>query len=104
MKNPHQQQPPHHDDVDDCLETPSEDGILSNLSSRYARNQVFSALGSNAMLAVNPKRTLESFSDACSKQYLADSSQALSAHVFQLAESAYNRMASEEQDQSIILM
>lgn len=111
----HQPQlPVNNNDVEDCLETPggaSEDSILSNLATRYSRNQVFSSLGSNAILAVNPKRTLESFSDACSSQYVTNGSgggggekQQLAAHVFQLAERAFNRMTAEEQDQSIILM
>jgi chitin synthase len=97
---------------EDCLhlEKPgSEDEILENLKDRYSRNLTFTNIGSTSCIVVNPRKALESFSDASSAKYAEHAKSTssdktpLPAHIFQLADSAYTRMIREEADQSIIL-
>jgi chitin synthase len=92
------------------LEKPgSEDEILENLKDRYSRNLTFTNIGSTSCIVVNPRKALESFSDASSAKYAEHAKSTssdktpLPAHIFQLADSAYTRMIREEADQSIIL-
>ncbi|KAJ3056155.1 hypothetical protein HK097_007879 [Rhizophlyctis rosea] len=85
-----------------------EEDIITNIRDRYARNQVFTRIGATTVLAVNPVKTLESFSDNTSNEYAkwakdtSEDKQPLPAHIFDLAASAFNHMLRNQQDQSII--
>ncbi|KAJ3039984.1 hypothetical protein HDV00_011539 [Rhizophlyctis rosea] len=85
-----------------------QEDIITNIRERYARNQVFTRIGATTILAVNPVKTLESFSDSTSNQYAewnkdtSEDKQPLPAHIFDLAASAFNHMLRNQQDQSIV--
>ncbi|KAJ3080887.1 hypothetical protein HK102_002745 [Quaeritorhiza haematococci] len=101
------------DTKEDLILLPSssfnEDEFMSTLRERYSRGQVFTKVGGNSLVYVNPVKTLESFTDSTLKQYAdafretSSTGPALPAHVFDIATSAYYHMISEQQDQSIIL-
>ncbi|KAJ3298077.1 hypothetical protein HK104_011190 [Borealophlyctis nickersoniae] len=99
------------DSKEDLLLLPStkEEDVLANFKDRYSRNQVFTRIGATALVAVNPVKTLESFSDTTCTQYAewakdtSEDKQPLPAHVFELASSVFYHMLRNQQDQSIII-
>ncbi|KAJ3126609.1 hypothetical protein HK098_007364 [Nowakowskiella sp. JEL0407] len=87
----------------------SAETILQNLQDRLnAKEEMYTALGDKALIALNPLRVLASNSDATSKKYAANSKslsekEFLPPHVFEMVSSAYLHMLRSKEDQGIIL-
>lgn len=83
--------------------------VTENLKLSFSKNQIYTQLGSTALIILNPKRALESSSDATSLQYLQHSKNTaptklpLPPHLFALADQVWTRMVNEHQDQSILI-
>lgn len=90
------------------LPSPSEETILANIKDRYSRNQIFTRIGAQAIVVVNPVKTLESFGEKTSEEYAnwaKDTNEekgVLPAHVFELAASVFWHMLRNQQDQSVV--
>lgn len=81
--------------------------IAQQLSSRLAKEKLFTKIGGRFMIAVRPNRG--SSVDALSKEYAlhakdSASKKKLPAHVFDIATSAYIHAQRTTMDQSIVLM
>jgi myosin heavy subunit len=87
----------------------NKSAITQNLHTHYEKNLIFSAIGSTISLSLNPRKQLDSTSDAVQQLYLAHAHDTtpdrlpLPEHLFSLADRVYLRMVEEEQDQAIIL-
>ncbi|KAJ1555209.1 hypothetical protein HK096_006999, partial [Nowakowskiella sp. JEL0078] len=85
--------------------------ILQNIQDRLnGKEEMYTALGDRALIALNPLRVLNTNSDSNSKEYasIAKSTSStdkskLSPHVFRIASSAYLHMLRSKEDQGIIL-
>ncbi|KAJ3187299.1 hypothetical protein HDU85_006587 [Gaertneriomyces sp. JEL0708] len=90
------------------LPTISEELVLANIKDRYTRNQIFTRIGAQTLLVVNPVKTLESFSDLASKEYADwakdthEEKMPLPAHIFDMAASVFYHMLRNQQDQSVV--
>jgi chitin synthase len=88
----------------------NEDLVLRNIRDRYQQGQVYTRVGSTAIVAVNPIKPIDSSSDVTSKNYVdwvkdtGSDKQAMPAHVFDLASSVFLHMLREQQDQSVIFL
>ncbi|KAL6309476.1 glycosyltransferase family 2 protein [Sparassis latifolia] len=97
--------------VDDLatLSPVSEDIIVSCLRERFMTDNIYSSIGTHAVVAVNPHKYVASNSDAVLHKYAAEyrdttvPTSPLPPHIFQLANNAYYHMRRTSQDQSIIM-
>ena len=104
-------QNPKLDEVTDLatLSSISDDIILSCLRERYLSGHLYTAIGSNAVVVVNPYKYTPSSGDATLVQYamefreVAEEKTYRDPHVFQLANNAYYNMRRTGQDQSILM-
>lgn len=86
----------------------SDDIIVSCIRERFMSDQVYTSVGTSALVAVNPHKYVSTNSDSVMHKYAAeyrDSSEEkeiLPPHVFQLANNAYYHMRRTSQDQSIV--
>ena len=87
----------------------SDDIILSCLRERFLADLIYTALGTSALVSVNPYKYVPSNGDAVLMKYAAeyrDTSEEktfLAPHIFQLAGNAYYCMRRTGQDQSIVV-
>lgn len=93
----------------------AEDTILATLRERYGNSQPYTAVGSSAIVSINPLTYLPTNGDACLQDYVAeyyrstgddnieDPPEALGPHIFQQALSAYYNMRRTGQDQIMIM-
>ncbi|KAH9947887.1 glycosyltransferase family 2 protein [Amylocystis lapponica] len=87
----------------------SEDIIVSCIRERFMSDNIYTSIGTSAIVAVNPHKYIPSNSDSVLHKYAAeyrDTSQGketLPPHIFQLANNAYYHMRRTTQDQSILL-
>jgi len=97
--------------VDDLtiLSPVSEDIIVSCLRERFMSDNIYTRIGTSALVAVNPHKYVPSNSDAMLHKYAAEyrntsgGHERLPPHVFQLANDAYYHMRRTSQDQSVLL-
>nr|AZQ26801.1 putative chitin synthase 4 [Ganoderma lucidum]QDK64613.1 chitin synthase [Ganoderma lucidum] len=86
----------------------SEDIIVSCIRERFMIDNIYTNLGTSALVAVNPHKYVPSNSDAVLHKYAAEYRDTspdkvrLPPHIFQLANHAYYHMRRTQQDQSII--
>ena len=91
------------------LPSVSDDIIVSCLRERFLTDNVYTNVGSSALVAVNPHKYVPSNSDAVLQKYAAEyrdaspSKTPLPPHIFQLADNAYYHMRRTTQDQCILL-
>ena len=91
------------------LSTISDDIIASCLRERFLNDNVYTNVGSSAIVAVNPHKYVASNSDAVLSDYAAEyrntaeNKSPLGPHIFQLASNAYYHMRRTTQDQCILL-
>ncbi|KAI0922672.1 hypothetical protein AcV5_009583 [Taiwanofungus camphoratus] len=87
----------------------SEDIIVSCLRERFMSDNIYTSIGTSALVAVNPHKYVSSNSDSVLHKYAAeyrDTSPSMvrePPHIFQLANNAYYHMRRTSQDQSILL-
>ncbi|KAI8989101.1 glycosyltransferase family 2 protein [Trametes punicea] len=86
----------------------SEDIIVSCIRERFMNDNIYTAVGTSALVAVNPHKYVPSNSDAVLHKYAAEyrdtspDKTRLPPHIFQLANNAYYHMRRTAQDQSIL--
>ena len=86
----------------------SDDVIVSTLRERFLSDTIYTNLGSNALVALNPHKYVASNSDSTLAQYAAEYRDTaeertqLPPHIFQLANNAYYHMRRTNQDQSML--
>jgi chitin synthase len=87
----------------------SDDIIVSCIRERFMSDQIYTSVGTSALVAVNPHKYVSSNADSVMHKYAVeyrDSSERkeiLPHHIFQLANNAYYHMRRTSQDQSIVL-
>ncbi|RPD61627.1 glycosyltransferase family 2 protein [Lentinus tigrinus ALCF2SS1-7] len=88
----------------------SEDIIVSCIRERFMTDNIYTNIGTSALVAVNPHKYVPSNSDAVLHKYAAEYRDTspdkvrLPPHIFQLANNAYYHMRRTAQDQSILLI
>ncbi|KAF8314090.1 glycosyltransferase family 2 protein [Clavulina sp. PMI_390] len=91
-----------------ALKNISDDIIVSTLRERFLSDNIYTALGSNALVALNPHKFIPANADSALVQYAAEyrdtaeERTTLPPHIFQLANNAYYHMRRTNQDQSIM--
>ncbi|EJD51949.1 glycosyltransferase family 2 protein [Auricularia subglabra TFB-10046 SS5] len=91
------------------LSSISDDAIIAALRERFLNDQIYTAVGTFALVAVNPHKYVASNSDAVLHQYAseyrdtAENKTYQPPHIFQLANNAFYHMRRTGSDQSIIL-
>ncbi|KAF9225027.1 glycosyltransferase family 2 protein [Gyrodon lividus] len=87
----------------------SDDIIVSCLRERFMSDNIYTSIGTSALVAVNPHKYVSSNADSVLQKYAADYRDTsehktpLPPHIFQLANHAYYHMRRTTQDQSIII-
>ncbi|KAJ3673289.1 hypothetical protein LUZ60_006663 [Juncus effusus] len=80
-----------------------EPGVLQNLASRYALNEIYTYTG-NILIAVNPFRRLPHLYDThMMEQYKGATFGELSPHLFAVADACYRALINEHGSQSILV-
>jgi len=85
--------------------------IVNNLRDRYSNNALYTRIGSNLIVAVNPNRRTDAITEETEMAYLEDamdtsnegSKKKLPPHVYEIASKAYLHLCRNGEDQSIIL-
>jgi len=87
----------------------SDDIIVSCLRERFLNDQIYTRIGSHALVAVNPHKYVSSNADSVMLKYAAEYRDTSgekaqpNPHIFQLADNAYYHMRRTGQDQSIVM-
>ncbi|EIW79950.1 glycosyltransferase family 2 protein [Coniophora puteana RWD-64-598 SS2] len=87
----------------------SDDIIVTCIRERFMSDNIYTAIGSNAIVAVNPHKYVSSNADSLLHKYAADyrntqdNKTPLPPHIFQLANDAYFHMRRTTQDQSLLI-
>jgi len=87
----------------------SDDIIVSCLRERFLTDNIYTALNSSALVALNPHKYVPSNADSVLFKYAAEYRNTseekvpLPPHIFQLANNAYYHMRRTTQDQCILL-
>lgn len=87
----------------------SDDIIVSCIRERFMSDNIYTNVGSSALVAVNPHKYVPTNSDSVMHKYAAEyrdtseEKEKLPPHIFQLANNAYYHMRRTSQDQSFIL-
>lgn len=91
------------------LPTISDDVILSCIRDRFMTDQIYTAIGTSAIVSINPYKYVNSSADAVMVKYAAEYRDTaeektyMPPHVFQLANNAYYHMRRTGQDQGILI-
>ncbi|KAF7342277.1 Glycosyltransferase family 2 protein [Mycena venus] len=86
----------------------SDDAIVAVLRERFMSDTIYTGIGSNGLVALNPHKYVSSSSDSVMHKYAAnyrdtsEDKEQLPPHIFQLANNAYYHMRRTTQDQSIL--
>ena len=86
----------------------SEDIIVSCIRERFMTDNIYTNIGTSALVAVNPHKYVPSNSDAVLHKYAAEYRDTspdkirLPPHIFQLSNNAYYHMRRTTQDQSML--
>ncbi|KAJ7117961.1 glycosyltransferase family 2 protein [Mycena crocata] len=86
----------------------SDDVIVACLRERFMSDTIYTNIGSNGLVALNPHKYVSSSADSIMHKYAAEyrdtseHKEPLPPHIFQLANNAYYHMKRTTQDQSII--
>jgi myosin heavy subunit len=95
---------------EDLLYLPSIDDIkvTDHLETRYASDKIYTRIGQNIMVMVNPYKALdeEISSDEAIQSFTSKIKEGLERepHIFELAASTYLDMCDSKQDQSILFL
>jgi len=99
------------DTVSDLSTLPSisDDIIVACIRERFLQDTIYTSVGSNAVVAVNPHKYTSNIADSVLVQYAsefrdtAEEKTSKPPHVFQLAANAYYHMRRTGQDQAILI-
>jgi chitin synthase len=88
----------------------SDDIIVACLRERFMNDTIYTAIGTSAIVALNPHKYVHSSSDSVLQQYAAEYrntdgdaiERKLSPHIFQLINSTYYHMRRTGQDQAVV--
>lgn len=86
----------------------SDDVIVSCLRERFMSDNIYTAIGTHALVAVNPHKYVPSNADSVLHKYAqeyrdtSEDKERLAPHIFQLANDAYYHMRRTNQDQCIL--
>jgi myosin heavy chain 9/10/11/14 len=96
--------PPKFDLVEDlaALGHLNEPSVLHNLSSRYQNGFIYTYSGL-FLLAVNPYRDLNIYSEKFIRKYTMNKKYELEPHIYGVANEAYNNMLNNKENQSILI-
>lgn len=106
----HQQKLESVDDLAALFPSISDDIIVSCLRERFLSDTIYTAVGSHALVALNPHKYVNSVADSVLMQYASEyrntdpDGEPREPHIFQLANNAYYHMRRTTQDQSIVFM
>lgn len=106
----HQQKLESVDDISALYPSISDDIIVSCLRERFLSDTIYTAVGSHALVALNPHKYVNACSDSVLMQYASEYRDAerqgppREPHIFQLANNAYYHMRRTTQDQSIVFL
>jgi chitin synthase len=87
----------------------SDDIIVSCIRERFMTDNIYTNIGTSALVAINPHKYVPTNSDSVMHKYAAEhrdtsaGKEVLPPHIFQLANHAYYHMRRTSQDQSILL-
>lgn len=90
------------------ISTISDDLIVACLRERFMADNVYTSVGTSALVALNPHKYVSSNADSIMQKYAAEyrdtagHNEKLPPHIFQLANNAYYHMRRTSQDQSIL--
>ncbi|KAG9095195.1 hypothetical protein FS749_010895 [Ceratobasidium sp. UAMH 11750] len=104
----HQQKLESVDDLAALFPSISDDIIVSCLRERFLSDTIYTAVGSHALVALNPHKYVNSVADTVLMQYASEyrntdsNGPSREPHIFQLANNAYYHMRRTTQDQSIV--
>lgn len=91
------------------LSSISDDLIVSCLRERFMSESIYTNIGTNSLVAVNPHKYVSSNGDSVLQKYASDyrdtseNKSPIPPHIFQLANNAYYHMKRTTQDQSILI-
>lgn len=91
-----------------ALKNISDDILVSTIRERFLSDNIYTGLGSNALVALNPHKFITSNADNALVEYAAEYRDTAEEkeyhppHIFQLANNAYYQMRRTNQDQSIV--
>ena len=102
---------PRLESVNSLTELPSlsDDLIVSCIRERFLADNIYTALGSAGLVAVNPHKYVPTNADSVLQKYASDyrdtspAKTPLPPHIFQLANNAYYHMRRTNQDPTILL-
>jgi hypothetical protein len=96
--------PPTQDGVDDntSLMFLHEPGLLDNIKTRYAHDQIYTYTGS-ILIAMNPFQRLDIYSEDIMFSYLGKSMGVMPPHIYAIADQAIRNMKATGQGQAIIV-
>ncbi|KAF8688556.1 TRAFAC class myosin-kinesin ATPase superfamily Myosin family, partial [Rhizoctonia solani] len=104
----HQQKLESVDDLSALYPSISDDIIVSCLRERFLSDTIYTAVGSHAIVALNPHKYVNASADSVLMQYASEYRDAerdgppREPHIFQLSNNAYYHMRRTTQDQSIV--
>jgi chitin synthase len=92
-----------------ALSPVSDDIIVSCIRERFMSDNIYTDIGTSALVAINPHKYVPTNSDSVLQKYAAEyrdtseGKEMLPPHIFQLANRAYYHMRRTSQDQSVLL-
>lgn len=98
-----------HEDLT-LVEDATEEAIQLRLKERWSRDDIYTRIGDDVLVSVNPFKMVASSSEEQCKAFAkwaknsSDDKESLPPHVFDLAASAYFHMMRDGKDQSLVLM
>jgi chitin synthase len=92
-----------------ALSPVSDDIIVSCIRERFMSDNIYTYIGTSALVAINPHKYVPTNSDSVMHKYAAEhrdtseGREVLPPHIFQLANNAYYHMRRTSQDQSLLI-
>ena len=84
----------------------TDNKITLVFEDKFSRQEIYTRIGQNIIVALNPGKTLEICSDSNAKTIgnAVKDGKERSAHVFELAASSYYDLVKDREDQSLIFL
>jgi len=76
--------------------------ILATLHTRYQRNEIYTNVGHNMLISINPYKKLSIYTSAIVDRYIADA-KGSPPHIFSVAQRALEAMIMDDKSQSVIM-
>ncbi|XP_067001655.2 myosin-IIIb isoform X2 [Anabrus simplex] len=85
-----------------ALDLLTEDGIVEQLQCRFEQNKIYTYIG-DILVAVNPFTDLRLYTDQEQRRYRGQSRSDNTPHIFAVADSAYQALLHQRQNQAIVI-